>query len=154
VTRRFRLASVLRARQVQEDAARGAVIRARADVETARAETRRRDSALSARNNPMAGSATAFVAALCARQGLAAEISAAASLAAQAAHVVDERLGEFTDASVRRRTVEKLAERHEAASRAAEDAAEQRAIDDLAKPMRPALGGAVTSAPDAPEVQP
>jgi flagellar export protein FliJ len=129
---RFRLASVLRARQVQEDAARGAVLRARADSEEADAEVIRRDRVLAAGNAPSAASAGAFVAALCARQGMALELSAARVLSERARQSVAECVSDYTDASIRRRGVEKLGERHAAEARAAEEAADQRELDDLA----------------------
>jgi flagellar export protein FliJ len=133
---RFRLASVLRARQVQEDAARGAVVRARAEAEAAEVQAADRAEQLAGYTAQLSGNPRAFIASLCARQSLAAEISATQALAAQARGVVGERLTEFTAASIRRAGVEKLAERHAAATRAAEEAAAQRELDDLASTRR------------------
>jgi flagellar biosynthesis chaperone FliJ len=133
---RFRLASVLRARKVQEDSARGAVLRARTEADAASAEVTRRQQALATGASPQPGNPTAFIATLCARQGMAAEIAAAAALAAQAHQGADATLGEYTAASIRRAGVEKMAERHAAATRAAEEAALQRELDDLSTGRR------------------
>jgi flagellar protein FliJ len=132
VTRRFRLASVLRARQAQETAARAAVARARTDAAIAVERHERRRRALTEQPMLAAGTASCYAAALSARQAMAAELSAAAELAAAAGHMVDERMTELTDAAVRRRSVESLAERHAAAPRQAEEHASQLAVDEVA----------------------
>jgi flagellar export protein FliJ len=129
---RFRLASVLRARQVQEDSARAQVLRARAEAAKASTEAAYLERSLTGVTPPpQFANPNAFIATLCARQGLAADISAARALAAQAGEAVDERIADFTAASVRRAGVEKMAERHATATRAAEEAASQRELDDL-----------------------
>jgi flagellar biosynthesis chaperone FliJ len=66
-----------------------------------------------------------------ARQAMAAELSAAVAMIGQADTVVADRDGDLTAAATRRRTVEKLGERHAAARRTAEEAAAQREADDL-----------------------
>jgi flagellar biosynthesis chaperone FliJ len=129
---RFRLASVLRARQLQEDAARGAVLHARNGVAEASAEIVRRERILAATAPPTGAAASAFIAAMCARRSMAGELSVAMTMAADAEAALDGRMADYTAASVRRRGVEKLRDRHSAAVRAAEDAAAQRELDDLA----------------------
>lgn len=128
---RFRLAGVLRARQLQEDAARGAVVRARTDSSEALAEVLRHERVLAATAPPTGAAAGAYIAALVARRSMAADLSALKAIAAQKAEVVDERLAGHTSASIKRCGVEKLGERHAAAAREAEDAAIQRELDDL-----------------------
>jgi flagellar protein FliJ len=132
MTRRFRLASVLRARQAQEDAARGAVLRARAEANKAADEHTHLEHALSERDSLDQAHSIAFVAAAAARQALAAEIAAARSAAATAYAKVDERMEELTDASVRRRSVEKMAERHAEGVRKKDQQAGQHQLDELA----------------------
>jgi flagellar FliJ protein len=142
MTRRFRLASVLRARQAQENAAKGAVVRSRATARAAADERDQRARSLADRAGPDAGPANWYMAALAAGQALAAELSEAARLAEEEADVVRERMTDLTDAAVRRRTVETLADRHTAAVRKAEADAGQRVIDELAATRRlPALEG-------------
>jgi flagellar protein FliJ len=139
--RRFRLANVLRARQAQEDAARGAVLRARADAARAADQQASVEHALSERDVPDEAQSLAFVAAQAARQALAAEISAA-TLATASAHArVDDRMGQLTTAAVRRRTVEKLAERHADDVRKADARAGQHQLDELAGARRGNPGG-------------
>jgi flagellar protein FliJ len=132
--RRFRLASVLRARRAQEDAARGAVVRAHADVHEAAEHQAQSEHALAERDSLAVThrEALAFVAAQAARQALAAEISAAGRATAAAETAVDDRMGELTDAAVRRRAVEKLAERHAEAVRKDDASTSQKLLDDLA----------------------
>jgi flagellar biosynthesis chaperone FliJ len=134
---RFRLASVLRARQVQEDAAKAEVLRARLAADKAAAEVARRQESLTASALSASGNPSAFIATLCARQSMAAEVAVATALAAQAGEAVGAQLGEFTAASIRRAGVEKMAGRHAIATKAAEEAAAQRELDDLAASRRP-----------------
>jgi flagellar export protein FliJ len=133
---RFRLAGVLRARQLQEDAARGAVMHARAEAAKTIAEVTRRERALAGTAPPSGVTALAFVAAQAARRSMAAELAAAVAASQQAHAAIDERVSDYTAASIRRRGVEKLGERHATAVRAAEDAAQQRELDDLASTAR------------------
>lgn len=130
--RRFRLASVLRARQAQEDAARGAVQRARADATRAVDQQAQHEHALAGHDVVVRAESLAFVAAQAARQALAAEISVATRVSAAARAVVDERLDDLTCAAVRRRSVEKLAERHEQDLRREDARAGQHQLDELA----------------------
>jgi flagellar FliJ protein len=127
----FRLAAVLRARHAQEDAAKAAVVRARADAEAAllRAQARERD--LDSRGVPDASSAVAFSATMWARSATAGALRAAIGVTELANEKVEERMADLTEAAVHRRTLEKLEERHAAARRHAEDKADERAVDDL-----------------------
>jgi len=132
MTRRFRLASVLRARQAQEDAARGEVLRARRGAAQAADAAETRDRNLAGHQMPSEDNARAVVAALTARGAMAASLAAARQLHAAAdAHVAD-RSGELTEAAKRRRTVEKLAERHAEQRRRRDQHADQSALDELA----------------------
>jgi hypothetical protein len=142
MTRRFRLAGVLRARLAQERAAKAVVAGAHAEEAAAEQRRARLDRALTAR--PMAGRGPAawYVAALSARQAMAAEVSDAGRLRAAAAETVQARTADLTGAAVRRRTIEALADRHAEVVRRAEDRAEQQAVDELAA-ARPRPAGEV-----------
>lgn len=129
---RFRLAGVLRARLAQERAAKATVARAYADEAVAEQRRTRLDEALTGRTMTGRTAASWYVAALSARQAMAAEAFDAGRLVAAAADVTQARTAELTAAAVRRRTLETLADRHAEAERRAEDRAEQRALDELA----------------------
>lgn len=141
MNRRFRLGSVLRARQAQEDAARSAVLRARAEANRAAEHQVQTEHTLSERDVPDHADSLAFVAAQAARQALAAELSAAAMATASADAAVEDRMGELTTAAVRRRAMEKLAERHADDVRKADARAGQHQLDELAGARRGNPGG-------------
>jgi flagellar protein FliJ len=127
----FRLGAVLRARKAQEDIAKAAVVRARADATEAVERVRARERDLNGRRVPDASSSAAYAATLTSRQALAGELAAAIALAQIADETVEERMQELTDAAVQRRTMEKLQERHDATRKRTEAAAEEKAVDDI-----------------------
>lgn len=131
MNRQFRLGTVLRARQAQKDAARGAVMLARAEVAKAAREAEARQDAL--RNAvPGAVSARALSMSLSLRRMQAARVMEARAETEQAEQVVTERLAEWGEAAGRHRSVERLAERHQDRLRRADEEVEQKVIDDLA----------------------
>lgn len=134
--KRFRLATVLRARQAKEDALRGEVLAARAALREAELVVEHRSEVLRGRHLPPSTLARSYVAAISARQALAGELFAAQRVAAAAQEAVAEKLREHTDASQARRAVEKLEERHEAERAAAELAEDQLLVDELATTRR------------------
>jgi flagellar biosynthesis chaperone FliJ len=140
MTRRFRLASVLRARQAQEKVAKAAVVRARAAAAASSERRAERERALTARPTVDGGPAAWYIAALAARQALAGELSAADRRTEEAAEQVTERITELTDAAIRRRSMETLADRHAAAAQHAELAASQRVLDEVAGATRRPTG--------------
>jgi flagellar FliJ protein len=140
MTRRFRLASVLRARQAQEKIAKAAVLRARSAEAEAIERRAEREHALTDGPTVDGGPAAWYLATLAARQALAGELSAAALLADRAAEQVAERTAELTDAAIRRRSMETLADRHAAAVQHAELAVSQRALDEVAAATRRPTG--------------
>jgi hypothetical protein len=73
-----------------------------------------------------------MVASMVARQSLAASLSGAHRMVADAEGVERERLAELADAAKRRRAVEALAERHAAAVRAHDLKVDQATLDELA----------------------
>jgi len=132
VTRRFKLSAVLRARQAQEDAARAAVVRARGTIRAAQHEAGHRERELRAHGVPEGEVAKAVVAALLARRAMAADVALAQATVGRAEEAREECAAALTEAARRRRVVESLAERHAAARRARDLAADQAALDELA----------------------
>jgi hypothetical protein len=131
VNRLFRLGPVLRARTAQEDAARGAVVQSRKEIRDAEALVRRRRMDLTGADAPSEGSARAIVASLVARQSLAASLSGANQMVADAEELNREREAELADAAKRRRAIELMAERHVEAVRAHDLAVDQKNIEEL-----------------------
>jgi flagellar FliJ protein len=132
VNRLFRLGPVLRARQAQEDAARGAVIRSRAEVREAQQLVKRRQLELAGADAPTEGTARAMVASMVARQSLAAGLSGAHRMVTDAEELTREKIAELADAAKRRRAVEMMAERHAEAVRRQDLARDQADLDELA----------------------
>ena len=137
MSRKFRLAAVLRARQAQEDAARAAVSVARLEEAEIDAERERRSRALAERSVPDAGAASSYLAVLATRAAMAGEVAVAERLAAQAGATVRVRTDDLAGAAIRRRTMDHLAERHAQERRKADEAAHQLAVDELASTRRP-----------------
>ena len=131
MNRLFRLGPVLRARKAQEDAARGAVIKSRAEIRDAQALVKRRQLDLIGSSAPSEGSARAMVASLVARQSLAAGLSGAQRMVGDAEAVERERLAVLADAAKRRRAVELMSERHTEMLRAHDLRKDQAALDEL-----------------------
>ncbi|WP_030177117.1 flagellar FliJ family protein [Spirillospora albida] len=130
--RKFKLAPVLRARRAQENAAKGDVARARLEAVTTDEHARLLDQELEARIvHPETSTALAFAATRAALRARATDLSAARAAADRAHGMVGEHLAAWSAASSRRRSVEKLGERHAEAVRRADEAADQRAVDDL-----------------------
>ncbi|MBT8226109.1 MAG: cell envelope biogenesis protein TolA [Dactylosporangium sp.] len=129
--RRFRLAAVLRARRVKEDAAKAASASARAEAAEAEARTGAYELELERRQEPDGPSARAFVASLLATQALASTLSGAVRLTELSSARADLRLDELRGAAAQRKALERLAERHAAERQRAEERAEQDVADDL-----------------------
>ncbi|WP_229067919.1 cell envelope biogenesis protein TolA [Actinoplanes sp. DH11] len=132
MNRLFRLGPVLRARKAQEDAARGAVIQSRAEIREAEALLKRRRLELTGADAPSEGSARAMVAALVARQSLAAGLFSAQRMVADAEDLEREKMAALTEAAKKRRAVELMAERHAEAVRDHDLRVDQSNLDELA----------------------
>jgi flagellar protein FliJ len=128
----FRLGSVLRARKAQEDAAKGAVMQSRAEIRNAEALVKRRQFDLAGADAPTEGTARAMVASMVARQSLAATLSGAHRLVAEAGERTQEKIAELGDAAKRHRAVEMMAERHAETVRVHDLATDQANLDELA----------------------
>lgn len=131
MNRMFRLGPVLRARQAQEDSARNAVIQSRAQIRDAQALAKRRALDLAGAEAPSEGTARAMVASMVARQSLAATLSGAHRMVAEAEEQTTEKIAELADAAKRRRAVERMAERHAETVRVTDLAVDQANIDEL-----------------------
>jgi flagellar protein FliJ len=132
VNRLFRLGPVLRARKAQEDAARGAVIQSRREIRDAQALAKRRALDLAGAEAPTEGTARAMVASMVARQSLAAGLSGAHRMVADAEELTGEKVAQLADAAKRRRAVEKMAERHAESVRQHDIKTDQANLDELA----------------------
>ncbi|MEV0896848.1 cell envelope biogenesis protein TolA [Actinoplanes sp. NPDC049802] len=152
MNRLFRLAPVLRARKAQEDAARGAVIQSQAEIRAAEALVKRRKLDLVGADAPNEGSARAMVAALVARQSLAAGVFGAQRMVTDAEEVEREKTAVLADAAKRRRAVEMMAERHAATVKAHDLRTDQAAIDELAVTARARISAGDVAARNRSEV--
>jgi flagellar export protein FliJ len=127
----FRLQPVLELRRSQERAA--AVASAAAMRTAAEADTRatERETALAGARLPASLPPGAFVAAMTLLRAAANDAAEARSLATAQAQSAELVRAEWTAAAQRTKGLERLRERHQQAQRVAEDAAEERAVDDL-----------------------
>ena len=139
MTRKFRLAGVLRAREVRKDQAIGAVARARADIAAAIAKRDEREERLLRDLDPNDDdTAAAYMATLATRQAMASELALADQLVVDAGDAVRARTAELTQAAIHHRSLEKLAERQTATQLHTELAAVQRELDETAVSHRSA----------------
>jgi flagellar FliJ protein len=136
MSRGFRLSSLLRAREAQEDVATGAVARARRAQEAARRAAAAGETALHDTALPLTGTAHAIIAAISAQRAMAAGLVAARQTVLDSERHHAESMTELAAAAARRRTVERLAERHSEDLKRADLVAEQRAIDEIASRYR------------------
>lgn len=132
MNRLFRLGPVLRARKAQEDAAKGAVHQSRQEIRDAQALVKRRQLDLAGADAPTEGTARAMVASMVARQSMAATLSGAHRMVADAEEVLQEKSAELADAAKRRRAVEMMAERHAETVKAHDLRTEQASLDEIA----------------------
>jgi flagellar export protein FliJ len=127
------LTSLVRARQLQEEAAQAELAQARRRGHTAKQRVRTEADRLDAMCAEQVPEATAaFVAASVALQAAAATHAAAVDSAAHAQLAVDERHSALTDAARARLAAEKLREQHLERERQAAARAEQRDSDEIA----------------------
>jgi flagellar protein FliJ len=141
----FRLQPVLELRRTEERAA--AVASAEAARAAAEADDRatRYETSLAAAQLPGSMTAGSFVAAMTLLRAAATDASEARSMATASAQAAELVRAQWTAAAQRTKGLERLRERHQQAQRAAEDAAEERAVEDL-------VTGRAGRLPDAGEV--
>jgi flagellar FliJ protein len=128
---KFRLATVLRARNAQESAAKTRTVQARLIADGAAAEVHRQAATLDAAADVDPVIASALAVAMSARHAMAAALSAAIGIGRQAEGDLTDRQSELAVAASQRRAMERLAARHQQTRRRAADAAERRELDDL-----------------------
>jgi flagellar protein FliJ len=141
VTIRSRLAAVLRARRAQEDIARGALARANAQLDQARAVVSGRGESLTEWTGPRGGDSNAFLASVAAGRALAESLGRAEAARDQAHSGAEDSRDVLRGAAQRRRSVEKLVERAQDQYRRDNLAAEQRSADDLTTGRAAGSGG-------------
>jgi flagellar FliJ protein len=127
----FRLQPVLELRRTQEKAAaQAAAEAANAAAEADRRATEREDAVAAARL-PAAASPGAFLAAVTLQRLAAEDAAAQRALATATAEQAELVRAQWTTAAQRTKALERLRDRHAEAIRLADQAAEEKAVDDL-----------------------
>jgi flagellar FliJ protein len=127
----FRLQPVLELRRTEERAAAAAAAQAANTAADADRRATEYETALSGAVLPRLLSATDFVLGMTLMRTAATDASDARSLATAQAEQAELVRAQWTAAAQRTKGLEKLRERHQVALQHAEDAAEERAVDDL-----------------------
>jgi len=127
----FRLQPVLELRRTEERAA--AVASAEAVRAAAEADDRatQYETSLAAARLPGSMTSGAVLAAMTLLRTAATDAAEARAMATASAQAAELVRAQWTAAAQRTKGLERLRERHQVAQRAAEDAAEERAVDDL-----------------------
>lgn len=128
---KFRFAGLLRARVAQETVAKAEVARSRFQANAALAEVHRQAASLDEADQISFSTANALAVALAGRQAMAAALSVAAGVHAEAETAVTDRVADLAAAARQRKALDKLAERHALARRRTVEAAERAELDDL-----------------------
>jgi flagellar FliJ protein len=132
MNRFFPLATVLRVRRIQEDAAKAQVAEAQAAVRRASSDHARREALLAGRPEPGSEQAAHWLAAKAGNLAMAADaLAARRALAAREQDAAGAR-DHWSKAAMAHEGVERLADRHAELVRREEQAAAQRAADDRA----------------------
>ena len=127
----FRLQPVLELRRTEERAAAAAAAQAANAAADADRRATEYETSLATAVLPRSLPAGTFVAAMTLLRTAAVDASAARSLATASSEQAELVRAQWTAAAQRTKGLERLRDRHEAALQAAEDAAEERAVDDL-----------------------
>lgn len=127
----FRLQPVLELRRTEERAAAAAAAQASNAAADADRRATEYETSLATAVLPTSLPAGAFVAAMTLLRTAATDASDARSLATASAEQADLVRAKWTAAAQRTKGLERLRERHQSALQHAEDAAEERAVDDL-----------------------
>ena len=127
----FRLQPVLELRRTEERAAAAAAAQAANAAADADRKATEYETSLATAMLPGSLPAGAFVAAMTLLRTAAVDASDARSLATASAEQAELVRGQWTAAAQRTKGLERLRERHQEALQHAEDAAEERAVDDL-----------------------
>jgi flagellar FliJ protein len=127
----FRLQPVLELRRTQERAAAQAAAQAAHAAADADRRATEQETALAGAAVPGSFTRGAFVATMTRLRIAATDASAARSLATASAEQAELVRAQWTAAAQRTKGLERLSERHRQAQQTAENAAEERAVDDL-----------------------
>lgn len=130
MSRKFRLASVLRVRRVQEEVVRAELVRANRKVSLAWTDAERRAALLAARRGPIDGTAAAYLGALTAGLARAADLQNARAAHELAVSAASEASTDWSQAAGKVTALESLEVRHIAAVRKSDEAIAQREADD------------------------
>src|SRR5215218_8092546 len=127
----FRLEPVLGLRRSQEQAAALAAAEAAQRAAEADRLATERETAVASARPPRSAEPGAFLATLTLQRLAAQDAAAQRALATASAEQADLVRAQWTAAAQRTKALERLKERHAAAIRSADQAAEERAVDDL-----------------------
>jgi flagellar protein FliJ len=127
----FRLQPVLELRRTQERAAAQAAAQAANAAADADRHATERETALVGASPPVSAPPGAFVASMALLRLAAEDASAQRSLATASAEQAELVRAQWTAAAQRTKALERLRDRHAEAIRLADQAAEERAVDDL-----------------------
>jgi len=127
----FRLQPVLELRRTQERAAAQAAAQAANAAADAARQATERETALVGARPPESATAGSFVASMALLRLAAEDASAQRSLATASAEQAELVRQQWTAAAQRTKALERLRDRHAEAIRSADQAAEERAVDDL-----------------------
>jgi flagellar FliJ protein len=127
----FRLQPVLELRRTQERAAAQAAAQAANAAADAAQQAGERETALVGAHPPESATPGAFVASMALLRLAAEDASAQRSLATASAEQAELVRQQWTAAAQRTKALERLRDRHAEAIRLADQAAEERAVDDL-----------------------
>jgi flagellar protein FliJ len=132
LSRLFPLATVLRVRRIQEDAAKAKVAEAQSAVRRAASDFARREALVGGRPAPGSAESSLWLAATAANLAMAADAFAARRIVlARQGDAADAR-DQWSQAAMAHEGVERLAEIHAAQVRREQEGAAQRAADDRA----------------------
>jgi flagellar FliJ protein len=132
LSRLFPLATVLRVRRIQEDAAKAKAAEAQAAVRRASSDYARREALVAGRPVPGSAQSSLWLAATAANLAMAADAFAARRIvAAREVDSADARHN-WSEAAMAHEGVERLAEVHQEQVRREQEAATQRAADERA----------------------
>ena len=127
----FRLQPVLELRRMQEKAAAQAAADAASTAAEADRRAREREEALTGAAPPASAPAGVFLASMALLRLAAEDASAQRSLATASAEQAELVRAQWTAAAQRTKGLERLRDRHAETIRLADQAAEERAVDDL-----------------------
>ncbi|NYJ06331.1 flagellar export protein FliJ [Petropleomorpha daqingensis] len=145
----FRLQPVLELRRTQERAAAQAAAQAANAAAEADRHATERETALVGAHPPVSSTAGAFRASMALLRVAAEDAAAQRSLATASAEQAELVRQQWTAAAQRTKALERLKDRHAEAIRLADQAAEERAVDDLVtgRAGRPRAGSAAEEMP-------